>query len=81
MTPELRKDKINNHTRSDLVGLFISYSLNVYDCVDTDSIGLYRDDGLLIVKDSTKIKVDYIRKITHRELKILCLKVKITTNR
>lgn len=34
----------------------------------------------MLVKDSIKIKVDKLRKIIHRELKSLNLKVKITTN-
>lgn len=65
---------------SDLVGLFLLYNLSAFEYLDSDSIGLYRDDGLLIVKDSTKIKVDCIRKMIHREFKDLGLKTIVTAN-
>lgn len=43
---------------SDLVGLFILYNLIAYEDVNVDSIALYTRDGLMLVKNSTKIKND-----------------------
>lgn len=65
---------------SDLVGLFLLYNLSAFDCLDSDSVGLYRDDGLLVVRNSTKIKVDRIRKMIHKVFKDLGLRVIVSTN-
>lgn len=65
---------------SDLVGLFLLYNLSAFDCLDSDSVGLYRDDGLLVVKNSSKIKVDRIRKMIYRVFKDLGLRTIVTTN-
>lgn len=54
-------------------GLFILYTLSAHNCIDTDNIGLYRDYGLLIIKDSSKIKIDRIRKTIHKVLNVLSL--------
>lgn len=43
---------------SDLMGLFILYKLSAYHGIDIDRTGLHRSVGLMIVEDSTKIKVN-----------------------
>lgn len=65
---------------SNLVGLFIFYNLTTYDDININSIVLYRDDDLMLVKNSTKVKADKIRKLIHREFKSFNHKVKINTN-
>lgn len=57
---------------TDLVGLYILYNLTAYAEINLDSIKVYRDDGLMVVKNSMKIKVDKLRSLD--------LKVKINTN-
>lgn len=54
---------------SNLVGLFIFYNLTTYDDININSIVLYRGDDLMLVKNSTKVKADKIRKLIHREFK------------
>lgn len=48
---------------SDLVGLFLLYNLTAYEEININRIGIYRDDGLMIVNKHTRRKVDKIRKI------------------
>lgn len=81
MISELKKTSNNNFDISmDSLNFVWSFWPGgiIHYCVDTDSIGLYGDDGLLIFKDSTKIKVDRIMR--HRELKDLGFKTRLTTN-
>lgn len=40
---------LNSAEAFGLAEVFILYNLSPHDCIDTDSIGSYRDDGLLIV--------------------------------
>lgn len=46
---------------SDLHSLYILYNVTCYEKNTLDIIGLYKDAGLMIVKSSTKIKVDKLR--------------------
>lgn len=48
----------------DILGLFILYNINAYDGIHIDRIGLYMYDGLMIMENSTKLKVDRIKKTT-----------------
>lgn len=65
---------------SVLVGLFIVSNLTTYDDVNIDSIGLYKDNGHLVIINSSKIKVDRLRNMIHSELNGLNLKVKLAAN-
>lgn len=46
---------------SDL--LFLLYNLTAYEEIDSNTIGIYRDDGQMIVNKYTRGKVDKIRKV------------------
>lgn len=48
---------------SDLLGLFLLYNLTAYEEIDSNTIGIYRDDGQMIVNKYTRGKVDKIRKV------------------
>lgn len=50
------------------VGLFILYNLTAHHDNSLD-IGLYRDDDLMVVRNSTNFKIDNIRKLIHKEFK------------
>lgn len=60
---------------SELVGLFILYNFTAYNDININSIGLY-----MLVKNTTKVKADKIRKLIHREFKSFNRKVKININ-
>lgn len=64
---------------SNLVGLFILYNLSAHCEINIEDIGLYRDDGLMVVGKSTNFKIGKIRKLIYREFKCLNLKVTINT--
>lgn len=66
---------------TDLVALFVLYNLSAYQDINIDNIGLYRDDGHIVVKNSTKLKADNIRKLIHREFKSFNIRSRVTYHR
>lgn len=50
-------ESLDSAKSSNHVGLFILHNLSAYDDVNIDNIGFYRDDGLMLVKNSTKLKL------------------------
>lgn len=51
---------VDSAESSDHVGLFILYNLNAHNDISIGDIGLYRDDGLMVVRNSTNFKTDMI---------------------
>jgi hypothetical protein len=62
----------------ELVGLFILN--NLCDKYGKDNIGLYRDDGLVIFKNTTGTQAERIKKDLTRRFKKHGLKITIQTN-
>ena len=62
---------------ADLVGLLILYNITKH--VDIGNVGLYRDDGLMIIEEANGHKCDKARKFITKELKDLGFKVDITS--
>ena len=54
---------------SDLIGLYILYNLT--RSINIEDIGLYRDDGLMVVKESNGQKCDRLRKLVTQEMKTM----------
>ena len=63
---------------SDMVGLFILHELTALVLIE--DIGLYRDDGLLVIRNGTRYKCDKVRRFINRVFNRLDLKVDIGTN-
>ena len=63
---------------SDLIGLYILNTLSRF--IDKKDIGLYRDDGLMIVRESNGPKTNRIHKKIARAFKSLGFKVEIKSN-
>ena len=60
---------------SDLVGLLILYNITKH--TDITKVGLYRDDGLMVVDNANGHKCDKARKFITKELKELGFKAEI----
>lgn len=63
---------------TDLVGLFILYNLT--KDINVMDIGLYRDDGLMIIKESNGPKCERTKKIILNEFRRIKLKVDIISD-
>ena len=63
---------------SDLVGLHILFKLSALVLIK--NIGLYRDDGLLVINNSTPRKSDKIMKFVYKIFKEFELKVEVLAN-
>lgn len=55
------------------------YNQSAYREYNIKDIGLYRDDGFMVMKKSTNFKIGKIRKLIHIEFKCLNLKDTINT--
>ena len=64
--------------KSELVGIFILKSLE--DKIDKQDIGLYRDDGLMILRNANGQKTDRTRKYIIKVMKGLGFQIEIETN-
>ena len=62
---------------ADTVGLLILYNITKH--TDITNVGLYRDDGLMVIEDANGHKCDKARKFITKELKNLGFKVDITS--
>ena len=62
----------------ELVGIFILKSLE--DKIDKQDIGLYRDDGLMILRNANGQKTDRTRKYIIKVMKDLGFQIEIETN-
>ncbi len=62
----------------ELVGLFILNNLN--DKLDVASLGLYRDDGLAVLKSQSGSAADRVRKQLIKTFNTLGLKITVQTN-
>lgn len=65
---------------TDLVGIYIIYSLAKDNNIDIRDIGLYSNDGLIIVRNATSVKCDQVRTAIHRDMKDFGLKVEVNAN-
>ena len=65
---------------SDLVGLLLLDRLSKDTCLPLKSLGLYRDDGLLIIQNANGPHVERLRKIITRTFKQEGLKVTVGTS-
>ena len=63
---------------SDLVGLYLLHNLT--KSINIKDIGLYRDDGLMVVKDSNGPKCERMRKFITQEMKKMGFKLEVKTN-
>ena len=65
---------------ADLIGLYILYNLTNNTGLVTESIGLYRDDGLLVLRNCNGQQVDKIGKTLTKKFKEMDFRVDITPN-
>ena len=65
---------------SDIVGLFILYKLTT-NFLDTEQVGLYRDDGLVVLHNSNRQNSDRVRKRLHKIFKEIGFKIETNTHR
>lgn len=65
---------------ADLVGLYILYNLTNSNNIDIRDIGLYRDDGLLVLKNCNGHKVDSIKKEITKKFRQMGFKIDIKAN-
>ena len=63
---------------TDLVGLHILFRLSTLILIK--NIGLYRDDGLLVISNSTRRKADIVTKFIFKIFKEFDLKVEVSAN-
>ena len=63
---------------ADLIGLYILHILN--RCLNNDDVGIYRDDGLMVVRDSNGPKCNKIAKKITRAMKEKGFRVDIKSN-
>ena len=62
---------------TDLVGLLILYNITKH--TDIGNVGLYRDDGLMVIEGANGHKCDKARKFITKELKDLGFRVDVTS--
>ena len=65
---------------ADLIGLYILYCLTDTNSFELNDVGIYRDDGLIIVKNSSGPKADRIRKEITRKFKKIGFKIDVKSN-
>ena len=65
---------------ADLVGLYILYNLTNSARVNVKDVGLYRDDGLMILRNHNGHRVDSIKKEITRKFKLMGFKIDIKSN-
>lgn len=76
---DITMGSLDSAESSDLIGLFILYNLTAHYEINTNDIGLYRDDGLMVIRNSTNFKIDRIRKLLYKEFKSMGLKITVST--
>ena len=76
---DISMGSLDSSQASDLVGLLILSKIT-NTTITQQNVGLYRDDGLVIIQDSTAKKCDTARKHINKIFEELGLKVTIETN-
>ena len=59
---EISMGSLDSAQISDLIGLFILYNLTNSKNISLENVGLYRDDGLLIIKKANPNKIERTKK-------------------
>ena len=63
---------------SELIGIFLLNMLK--DTINTNDMGLYRDDGLIVLRNKSSQQTDNIRKVITQKFKNAGFGIEITTN-
>ena len=65
---------------SDLIGLYILHTLTRFSFLNISDVGLYRDDGLILIRNSNGPKTNSTHKKLIKALKYVSFKIDITSN-